>query len=59
VGNIPGETRTLPLAIYSATQVPGGEEPAARLVLLSLGLALGALLASDYLAKKTEKRLGR
>ena len=46
VGNIPGETRTLPLAIYSYTHVPGGEAPALRLVYLSIALAVAALLAS-------------
>lgn len=59
VGNIAGETRTLPLAIYSATHMPGGEGPALRLVMLSLLLAFGALMASDYLARRSEPLLGR
>src|SRR6185503_4331031 len=46
VGNIPGETRTLPLAIYSFTHVPNGETAALRLAGLSIALALAALLAS-------------
>ncbi|MGH6876605.1 MAG: molybdate ABC transporter permease subunit, partial [Rhizomicrobium sp.] len=46
VSNIPGETRTLPLAIYSALQQPGGETEAARLAALSIALALaGVMLA--------------
>lgn len=59
VGNIAGETRTLPLAIYSATHLPGGEGPALRLVMISLLLAFGALMASDYLARRSEPLLGR
>ncbi|HKY92221.1 MAG TPA: molybdate ABC transporter permease subunit [Nevskiaceae bacterium] len=58
VGNIPGETRTLPLAIYSYTHVPGGEGPAARLAILSIVLAFGALLASHVLNRRAERRLG-
>lgn len=52
VGNIQGETRTLPLAIYTASQVPGGDDQAMRMVLLSMGLALSALAVSEYLARK-------
>lgn len=58
VGNIPGETRTLPLAIYSYTHVPGGEGPAGRLVLLSLVLAFSALLVSHWMNRRAEARLG-
>lgn len=58
VGNIPGETRTLPLAIYSFTHVPGGEVAALRLTGLSLALALAALLASHALSRRAERRLG-
>jgi molybdate transport system permease protein len=58
VGNIPGETRTLPLAIYSFTHVPNGEPAAMRLVLLSLGLALAALLASHAISRRAERLLG-
>lgn len=58
VGNIEGETRTLPLAIYSYTQVPGGDAPALRLVMLSMLLALGALALSDMLERKAARRLG-
>jgi molybdate transport system permease protein len=58
VGNIPGETRTLPLAIYSYTHVPNGEPAALRLVGLSLGLALIALLASHAISRRAERLLG-
>jgi molybdate transport system permease protein len=58
VGNIPGETRTLPLAIYSFMHVPGGEAAAARLVALSLVLALAALAGSHWLTRRAERRLG-
>lgn len=57
VGNIEGETRTLPLAIFSATQIPDGDLPAIRLVILSMLLALAALLISEYLERKARKRL--
>lgn len=58
VGNIPGETRTLPLAIWSLTHVPGGEGGAMRLALLSIALAVGALLAAHALGRRAERRLG-
>jgi len=53
VSNIPGETRTLPLAIYSALQVPGGEAMVTRLALLSVVLSLGALVLSEWLVRRT------
>lgn len=56
-GNILGETRTLPLAIYSYLQVPGGEAPALRLVLISMVLSVGALILSDALARWVTKRI--
>jgi molybdate transport system permease protein len=58
VGNIPGETRTLPLAIYTLTHVPGGEMAAARLSLLSIALASVALAACHILSRRAERRLG-
>ncbi|MFC5579123.1 molybdate ABC transporter permease subunit [Lysobacter niabensis] len=58
VGNIPGETRTLPLAIYSLTHVPGGEAGAMRLALLSIALAVAALLVSHLISARAERRLG-
>ncbi|HWX47575.1 MAG TPA: molybdate ABC transporter permease subunit [Roseomonas sp.] len=57
--NVPGETQTLPLAIYSATQSPGGEVVAARLAAISFVLAILGLLASDVLARWLARRLGR
>jgi molybdate transport system permease protein len=58
VGNIPGETRTLPLAIYSLTHVPNGEAGALRLTLLSIALAVTALLVSHWISARAERRLG-
>ncbi len=58
VSNIPGQTRTLPLALYSALQAPGGEEAAARLCVVAMVLALGALLASELLSRRLAARLG-
>ena len=52
VSNIPGQTQTLPLAIYSGLQIPGGEASVWRLALLSVALSAGALLASEYLARR-------
>ena len=57
--NIPGQTQTLPLAIYTALQVPGGEATAAKLSLVSLTLALIGLLLSEWIAKRLNAALGR
>ena len=57
VSNIPGETRTLPLALYGLTQVPGGEAPAFRLCVISVLIALATLIASDALARRIDRRL--
>lgn len=51
VSNIPGQTQTLPSAIYTYTQIPGAEAGALRLVLVSVALAVGALIASELLAR--------
>ncbi|MDB6082358.1 MAG: molybdate transporter permease [Gammaproteobacteria bacterium] len=59
VSNIPGETRTLPLALYTALQSPGGEHAAARLAGLSLILGLGGLLLSEWFARRVRRMLGR
>jgi molybdate transport system permease protein len=59
VSNIPGETRTLPLALYTALQSPGGDAEAARLAALSLGLGLGGLVLSEWLARRLRHMLGR
>lgn len=57
VANIPGQTQTLPSAIYAFLQVPGGEPAALRLVGLSLVVALGAVLLSDWLGKRVAERI--
>ncbi len=57
--NIPGQTQTLPLAIYAALQVPGGEAKAAELSMVSLTLALIGLLLSEWLGKRLNVALGR
>ncbi|SDE27634.1 molybdate ABC transporter permease subunit [Ruegeria marina] len=58
VSNIPGQTQTIPSAIYAFLQVPGGETAAARLVALSIALALGALLLSETVARRAARRVG-
>ncbi len=58
VSNIPGETQTLPLAIYTATQTPGGEGAAARLAGLSIALALTGLILSEFLARRVRRMIG-
>jgi molybdate transport system permease protein len=58
VGNIVGETRTLPLAIYTAKNLPDGDDIAARLIAISLALGFFALLANEWLTKRIERRLG-
>jgi molybdate transport system permease protein len=57
--NIPGQTQTLPLAIYAALQVPGGESKAAELSLVSLTLALIGLLLSEWVGRRLNRMLGR
>lgn len=57
VSNIPGETRTLPLALYTATQLPGGEAIAVRLAVLSVALAMAALIGSEIMARRVNARL--
>lgn len=57
--NIPGVTRTLPLALYTAMQSPGGDALALRLALLSFGLGLSGLLAAELLVRRVRRRLGR
>jgi len=59
VGNVAGETRTLPLAIYTYTQIPGGDGPALRLVIMAILLALLALWASELGARRVERLLGQ
>ena len=57
VSNIPGQTQTLPSAIYSLLQVPGSDGAAARLVMISVALAMVALLMSEVLARRMHKRI--
>ncbi|MBV9541831.1 MAG: ABC transporter permease subunit, partial [Alphaproteobacteria bacterium] len=56
VSNIPGETRTLPLAIYTALQVPGGEEQAMRLSILSIVLALIFMALAEAAQRRARPR---
>jgi molybdate transport system permease protein len=55
VSNIPGETQTIPIAIYGLLQSPDGDLAALRLSLLSIALSLGALLASDYVSRRASR----
>jgi molybdate transport system permease protein len=57
--SIPGETRTLPLAIYAALQVPGGEAAAARLATIAFILALLGLMLSEFLGRRLNRTVGR
>ncbi len=56
VSNIPGQTQTIPSAIYAFLQVPGGESAALKLVAVSIVVALGALLVSEVLARRVSAR---
>ena len=56
VSNIPGVTQTLPTAIFTYTQVPGGDAPALRLTLVSIGISLAALVVSEFLARRVRAR---
>ena len=58
VSNIPGETRTIPSAIYTFLQVPGGEGSAMALVIVSVVVAMGALVLSEILARRVAARVG-
>jgi molybdate transport system permease protein len=57
VSNIPGETRTLALAIYTFTQIPGGEIPALRLTLIAVVVSMAALIASELLGRVLARRI--
>ncbi|UVD56597.1 molybdate ABC transporter permease subunit [Rhizobium sp. Pop5] len=57
VSNIPGETQTLPAAIYTFTQVPGGDAGALRLTLVAIVISMTALLASEFLARLAGRRI--
>jgi molybdate transport system permease protein len=56
VSNIPGETQTISAAIYTFMQVPGGESAAGRLVVVAIGIALAALICSEWLARRAGTR---
>jgi molybdate transport system permease protein len=57
VSNIPGETQTLPTAIYTLTQIPGGETGALRLTLVSIVISMGALVISELMARRVDERI--
>ncbi|WP_411956555.1 molybdate ABC transporter permease subunit [Paracoccus homiensis] len=57
VSNIPGQTQTLPSAIYAFLQVPGAEPQAARLVLIAVAVAMGALILSEWLSRAIARRV--
>ena len=57
VSNIPGETQTMPSAIYSFLQVPGGGAGAMRLTLISIAIAMAALVASEFVARRVARRI--
>ncbi|MGH6660376.1 MAG: ABC transporter permease subunit, partial [Rhodospirillales bacterium] len=59
VSNIPGETQTLPLALYSVVQTPDADTAAMRLVVISVVLALAALFASEVVTRRVQRRIGR
>lgn len=59
VSNIPGETRTLPLALYTALQTPGGDAMAARLAAISFTLGLSGLLVAELIARRMRRVMGR
>lgn len=58
VSNIPGQTQTLPSAIYTFLQVPGGEDDAARLVIVAIAIAMAALLLSEWISRAVARRIG-
>ena len=58
VSNIPGQTQTLPSAIYTFLQVPGGEDDAARLVIVAIVIAMAALLLSEWISRAVARRIG-
>ena len=57
VSNIPGQTQTLPSAIYTFLQVPGGQEDAARLVMVAIAIAMVALLLSEWVGRAVARRI--
>jgi molybdate transport system permease protein len=57
VSNIPGQTQTLPSAIWSVLQVPGGEDDAMRLVIVAVAVAMAALMLSEWLSRAVARRI--
>ena len=55
VSNIPGQTQTIPSAIHAVLQVPGGQEAASRLVIIAIVIAMGALILSEFVARRVAK----
>lgn len=58
VANIPGQTQTLPSAIYAFLQVPGGDDDAFRLVAVAVGVAMAALFLSEWVSRAVARRIG-
>ncbi|TQP77013.1 molybdate ABC transporter permease subunit [Vibrio cholerae] len=58
VSNIPGETQTIPLAMFTFLETPGAEMEAARLCAISIAIALGSLFISEWLSRRMQRRLG-
>lgn len=56
VSNIPGETRTLPIALYTLTQTPDGEAAAARLTVISVALALASIVTAEWISRRIARR---
>lgn len=59
VSNIPGQTQTLPSAIYAQLQVPGGEDQATRLVIVAIAVAMGALALAEWVSRAVARRIGQ
>ena len=59
VSNIPGETQTISAAIYTYTQVPGGDDKAWRLTAIAIVIALGALIVSEIVQRTANRRLAQ
>jgi len=57
VSNIPGETQTLSMAVYSLLQVPGREDAVLRLTLIAIAISIGAVILSEVLARRTRRKL--
>jgi molybdate transport system permease protein len=57
VSNIPGETRTLPIALYTFAEIPNGEVAAFRLMVISIVVALAALAGSEFLARRIRTQI--